>query len=293
MHKAAPVRSEIDPQSEFWDNFAAYYEQAYEPRSVLIARTLHEHLWLSTARDVLEVGAGAGASALALTPRLSSGTRLVLTDFSSAMLDLMRAKLGKMQRLNGVRIEIMHADAHRLPYGSGTFDRYLANLCLNLTANPELALAEAARVLRPTGRIALSVWGRRANSPLRTIFYDALNQLGIVAPSPPPLAPSPFGLGTEGALRGMLLRAGFNGVLVWYQPMVIPFDTTKLSDIADDLVDTEAVTKQLDPGLLPSIRSKVTELVDQSISIGAPIAIEILMAVGNKSQSKNDQEMRP
>lgn len=293
MHETAPAHSEISPQRQFWDDFAEYYEQAYESSAVLLARTLHEHMRLSSARDVLEVGAGAGAGAIALAPRLTGGARLVLTDFSPAMLDLMRAKFRRQQGLNGLRIEIMQADAHHLPYISDTFDGYLANLCLNLTANPELALTEAARVLRPAGRIALSVWGRRANSPLRTLFYDALDQLGIVAPSPPPFASSPFALGTEGALRGMLLRAGFNEVLVWYQPMVKAFDTSKLSDLAAELVDTEPVASQLDEELLPGIRSKVTELIDRRVSMGMPISIEILMAVASKSQRRNDRGMRP
>src|SRR5262249_44479817 len=77
-------------QRKFWDNFAPHYEQVHEPNTALVARILHEHMSLSKAHDVLEVGAGAGAGAIALASRLNAGARLVLTDLSPKMLELMR-----------------------------------------------------------------------------------------------------------------------------------------------------------------------------------------------------------
>lgn len=63
------------------------------------------------------------------------------------------------------RSYITQGDACRLPFGDGSFDAVLMECVLTLTAEPERALSEAARVLREGGRLilgTLSVHGAAA-----------------------------------------------------------------------------------------------------------------------------------
>jgi arsenite methyltransferase len=90
---------------------------------------------------VLDVGCGAGLDSLAIGPRVR---RMVGLDFSAEMLARASAHL-----------EVVQADAERMPFRSGVFDAALANGIFNLNPRREEIMAELARVLRPGGK----VWG--------------------------------------------------------------------------------------------------------------------------------------
>ncbi|WBB73656.1 class I SAM-dependent methyltransferase [Micromonospora sp. WMMD1128] len=100
--------------------------------------------------DVLEVGAGTGELWRRLERR-ATGFRLTLTDFSSAMCD-------RLREVPGARVQ--RCDATHLPYADGCFDAVIANHMLYHLDDPDAALAEFARVLRPGGRLAVAVNGR-------------------------------------------------------------------------------------------------------------------------------------
>ena len=98
------------------------------------------------AGDVLEVGGGGGGTAVALL-RQHPGIRLIMTDLDEAMLRSAR------RRLAG-RATVAAADATALPFADGAFDVVLSFLMLHHVVQWEDAVREAARVLRPGGRLA-------------------------------------------------------------------------------------------------------------------------------------------
>jgi ubiquinone/menaquinone biosynthesis C-methylase UbiE len=267
-------------QREYWDAFAAQYELLRESNTLLVARLLHEQLRLADAACVLEVGAGPGGGALAMAQRMGQGARLVVSDLSPVMLELAGRKLQDLRKsAKSACIEFAQADATHLPFGSECFDRYVANLALMLVDAPEQALAEALRVLRPGGQIALSVWGRREHSSLRTLYDEALAQLGI-ARAPVPAGATPFRLGVREDLVALLERAGFTRVVSWYQPFVEPIESGDA--FADDILRTERGARLLDPALLPGVRRRLAQLADERIASGRPIALDILVAIARK-----------
>jgi len=74
--------------------------------------------------------------------------------------------------------------------------------------DPPLAAREMHRVLRPTGRIAVVVWGARVDNPWLGLLLDATADVtGHVVP--PPGLPGPFALSVAGELRDLFTRAGF------------------------------------------------------------------------------------
>ncbi|KAL8726389.1 MAG: hypothetical protein Q9166_006740 [cf. Caloplaca sp. 2 TL-2023] len=105
-----------------------------------------------TGNDILEVGSGTGE----LWRRIDSSqaTSLTLTDFSSAMCD-------KLRELNLRQVFIKQCDAAALPFPDASFDLVVANHMLYHLDDPEAALREFSRVLRPgTGRLRVSLNGR-------------------------------------------------------------------------------------------------------------------------------------
>ena len=57
-------------------------------------------------------------------------------------------------------IEFRQGDAERLPFADASFDAVVAGFVVNHLPCPERALVEFARVLRPDGRVAVTVWDR-------------------------------------------------------------------------------------------------------------------------------------
>jgi len=94
---------------------------------------------------VLDVGTGAGHTALALAPHASS---VVLTDPVPAMLATARRVFGEV----GVRnAEFVEAVAERLPFQDASFDIVATRLAAHHFDDVALAFHEVARVLRPGG----------------------------------------------------------------------------------------------------------------------------------------------
>jgi SAM-dependent methyltransferase len=96
--------------------------------------------------SVLEVGGGTGELWRHLTH-----DRLTLTDFSAAM-------CARLREVPGARV--LRCDATALPVRAGSFDTVIANHMLYHLDDPEVALREFARVLRPGGSVAIATNGR-------------------------------------------------------------------------------------------------------------------------------------
>ena len=95
---------------------------------------------------VLDIGAGAGHTALALAPRVA---RVVLTDPVDAMLTAAR---GVFQDAGMRNAEFVMAVAERLPFPDADFDIVTTRLAAHHFDDVALAMREVARVLRPGGR---------------------------------------------------------------------------------------------------------------------------------------------
>jgi SAM-dependent methyltransferase len=97
--------------------------------------------------DVLDVGSGDGAAAAALAPYCRS---LTCIDTNPRLVEAARERL---RRHENVRAEV--ADAEELPFRDGSFDAVLVFHTLTYAEHPGRVLKEAARVLRPGGRLVV------------------------------------------------------------------------------------------------------------------------------------------
>jgi ubiquinone/menaquinone biosynthesis C-methylase UbiE len=161
---------------------------------------------LAPGEHVLDLAAGPGLLA-------RDAARQVLPDGWVLASDIAESMLAEGQRRaadEGLPDLLAAAcDAEHLSFADARFDAALIGLGLFIFPEPEKALAELHRVVRPGGRIALSVWGPREAVPLIARAQDCIARL---LPAPKVPRPSVFRLGEADALAGLLGKAGFSDV---------------------------------------------------------------------------------
>ncbi|MEN8169820.1 MAG: class I SAM-dependent methyltransferase [Pseudomonadota bacterium] len=114
-------------------------------------------------KEILLMGIGSGLD----IPHLPAGNHYTGIDLTPAMLNKARARVGKRSD-----IELHEGDVMALPYADSSFDIVIMHLILAVVPQPQLALSEAARVLRPGGRVLILDKFLRAGAwaPMRRII---------------------------------------------------------------------------------------------------------------------------
>jgi SAM-dependent methyltransferase len=108
---------------------------------------------LHPGETVLDLGSGAGADVLISARRVAPGGRVIGLDMTDEMLELARRNAADARVDN---VEFRQGYIEDLPLADATVDVVISNCVINLSADKQKVLREAARVLRPGGRFAVS-----------------------------------------------------------------------------------------------------------------------------------------
>jgi len=108
---------------------------------------------LRPGETVLDLGSGAGGDVLISARRVGPTGWAIGLDMTTEMLALARTNATKAGVTN---VEFLHGYLEEVPLPDDTVDVVISNCVLNLAADKTLVLREAARVLRPGGRLAFS-----------------------------------------------------------------------------------------------------------------------------------------
>jgi arsenite methyltransferase len=102
---------------------------------------------------VLDLGSGAGADVLISARRVGETGRAIGLDMTDEMLELARTNAAEAGVEN---VEFVKGYIEEIPLADGSVDVVISNCVINLAADKRKVLAEAARVLKPGGRFAVS-----------------------------------------------------------------------------------------------------------------------------------------
>ena len=127
-----------------WSRVSA---ELYDDR--LIDAALVERLGTAPLGDLLDIGTGTGHILKLLGGRADSGVGI---DRSIDMLKVARANVWRAGLKN---CQVRLADMLRLPYPADSFDTVTLRMVLHFAESPQATIAEAARVLRPGGRLVV------------------------------------------------------------------------------------------------------------------------------------------
>ena len=108
---------------------------------------------LHEGETVLDLGSGAGADVLISARRVGATGRAIGLDMTDEMLALARVNAAEAGVEN---VEFLHGYIEDIPLPDSSVDVVISNCVINLAADKAKVLAEAARVLRPGGRFAVS-----------------------------------------------------------------------------------------------------------------------------------------
>jgi SAM-dependent methyltransferase len=185
-------------QGQIWGARARDWAEVQER----VATPLYEAVLRRTATgsgtSVLDIGCGAGTFC-EMAARL--GARVSGMDASESLLAIAR----ECVPVGDFRVGEMEA----LPYLDRMFDLVTGFSSFQFAANPVNALREASRVAR-TGTVVVAVFGKPEENE-STAYIAAL---GSLLPPPPPGAPGPYALSTDGALEALAIQAGMTPGIV-------------------------------------------------------------------------------
>src|SRR5438445_8613517 len=178
---------------------------------------------------VLDLGSGGGIDVLLSAQRVGPTGKAYGLDMTDEMLDLAREN----QRKAGVpNVEFLKGELESIPLPEGSVDVVISNCVINLSVDKDRALAEAFRVLRPGGRLAVCDVVVRGPVPA-DIRRSAELWLGCVA-----------GALDESEYRATLARVGFEAI------ELEPTRVYRLEDARELLagagLDADAIVRQVD-----------------------------------------------
>jgi arsenite methyltransferase len=146
---------------------------------------------------VLDLGSGAGADVLISARRVGPTGKAIGLDMTDEMLELARANAADAGVAN---VEFLKGYLEDVPLDDETVDVVISNCVINLSGDKSQVISEAARVLRPGGRFAVSdvIADSDMDEPTRA---DMAAWTGCIA-----------GALTETEFRSALERAGFGEI---------------------------------------------------------------------------------
>lgn len=183
-------------------SIAKGYADGFDNATLLVADRLSKAVEAKAGMNILDLCSGHGVVAAKL---LAQGANVTGLDFSDAMIELAKAKVPDATFLRG--------DALAMSFEDNSFDAVTVGFGVPHFPDPKAGLAEAARVLKPEGRIAFSIWQGKGSNGAFGWLFDAVGRLGDPSVTLP-AGPDAHLLTNQSIAIPMMLELGFEDVSV-------------------------------------------------------------------------------
>jgi len=185
-----------DGERDGWTSRADIYGDATARATLQTIPKLLDHARLFPGARVLDAGCGPGY--VAASAKLL-GADAEGIDFSDGMIRKAKALFPQ--------IAFSVADVENLPMQDEAFDAVLSNIVLFHVTDPERAMSEARRVLKPGGRFVFSQWLGPDRSECYKMLFDVIGQHADMSLADP--APNAYVLSDQDEVQKMMQGVGF------------------------------------------------------------------------------------
>jgi SAM-dependent methyltransferase len=158
---------------------------------------------------ILDIGCGAGTTAIQLTRAVAPDGTVIGIDTSAFVLAIARETTGVRARLRFVE-----ADAQNFPFEPDTFDAAFSRFGVMFFADPIAAFLNIRRSLKPNGRLAFVCWRAFADNLLDLVPFRAAATHLPPQPVFDAEAPGPFSLADPNRIQSSLAQAGFSDIKI-------------------------------------------------------------------------------
>jgi ubiquinone/menaquinone biosynthesis C-methylase UbiE len=197
------VRDEAAKQSRaVFDAAADHYDD--EPLAYLtrFGRRSVEHARVGPGDRVLDVACGSGASALPAAEKVGPNGRVLAVDVSERLLALARAKAEQAGLDN---LEFRLGDMRDLELPAASFDAVQLVFGVFFVPDMEALTRELWSLVKPGGRLVITVWARGLMEPAYSAFFEAV---GVERPDLVPPEPRWMRVADPPDLRATLVGGG-------------------------------------------------------------------------------------
>ncbi|GIE31246.1 methyltransferase [Actinoplanes italicus] len=190
-----------DYERAMWAGQADVYQDNLAVLCAGTATALLDAAEVTAGTRMLDVGTGPGTVAGLADER---GAAVTGVDAEPSMVEL------AARRVPGA--EFRHGVLPGLPFPDDTFDVAVANFVLNHVGTPAAALSGMGRVVRPGGRVAVTIWPQPLPEAQR-LWDEIFDAAGVVRPGDlPRLAPEHDFARTTSGLAGLMDAAGLKDI---------------------------------------------------------------------------------
>jgi ubiquinone/menaquinone biosynthesis C-methylase UbiE len=191
-----------------WDAIAAGYDRTNTPSQMWLGNEGLRRAGLRPGQRFLDVAAGSGALSI---PAARLGAQVLATDLSPAMLE----RLERRAREEALSVETHVMDGHALMFADDRFDISGSQFGVMLFPDMAKGISEMARVVKPGGRVLMTVYGDPHEIEFLAFFVAAVQAVVPTFEGPPmDPVPLPFQLAEPGRLRDELAAAGLRDIRV-------------------------------------------------------------------------------